>query len=75
MAAVARISEGGSSVRLATEEGEAHVRVWLADRSLLDAYAVAISVETYDLAIHERGWTPDDVQNWWIELLGDALLR
>ena len=44
------------------------------DRAL-DAYAVAISVETYDLAIHERGWTPDDVQNWWIELLGDALLR
>lgn len=41
VAAVARISEGGSSVRLATEEGEAHVRVWLADRSLLDAYAVA----------------------------------
>lgn len=44
------------------------------DRAL-DAYAVAISVETYDLAIHERGWTPDILEGWWIQLLGQALLN
>lgn len=43
------------------------------DRAL-DIYAVTISIETYDFATHERGWTPDAVERWWIESLSDALL-
>ena len=43
------------------------------DRAL-DIYAITISIETYDLATRERGWTSDAVESWWIELLGNALL-
>ena len=44
------------------------------DRAL-DIFAITVAIETYDIATRERGWTPDTVENWWIELLGDALLN
>lgn len=40
----------------------------------LDVYALAISLETYEIAVRERGWTPDAVEDWWITSLGGAIL-
>lgn len=44
------------------------------DRAL-DVFAITVSIETYDFATRERGWSPDAVEDWWIELLSSALLN
>lgn len=43
------------------------------DRAL-DVYAIAVSIETYDIATTERGWTPDAVEEWWNTTLGGLIL-
>lgn len=53
--AVARIRVGGATVRLTTPAGEAHVRVWLADRDLLDAYAVGFDTPPVPAALFGDG--------------------
>jgi AcrR family transcriptional regulator len=40
----------------------------------LDVYAVLISIETYDVATRERGWSPARVERWWHETLVQQLL-
>lgn len=40
----------------------------------LDVYALTISLDTYEIAVRERGWTPDAVEAWWITSLGRAIL-
>jgi AcrR family transcriptional regulator len=43
------------------------------DRAI-DIYAVTITIGSYDEAIEQRGWTPDDVEAWWRSSLTEALL-
>ena len=43
------------------------------DRAL-DVYAMVCSIEIYDIATQERGWSADDVERWWLETLTDRLL-
>lgn len=43
------------------------------DRAL-DVYALTISIETYEIAVLERGWTADAVEDWWRDSLGEAIL-
>jgi AcrR family transcriptional regulator len=40
----------------------------------LDIYAVLCSIESYDIATRERGWTPSRVERWWHQTLIDQLL-
>jgi AcrR family transcriptional regulator len=40
----------------------------------LDAYAIVCSMEAFDIATRERGWTPDDVERWWGDTLVARLL-
>ncbi len=40
----------------------------------LDAYAVVCSMEAFDIATLERGWSPDEVERWWGETLVAGLL-
>ena len=40
----------------------------------LDVYALTISLDTYEIAVRERGWRPDAVEAWWITSLGRAIL-
>ena len=40
----------------------------------LDVYALTISLETYEIAVRERGWTADAIEDWWYASLGEALL-
>jgi AcrR family transcriptional regulator len=44
-------------------------------QTALDTYAMVVSLEAFDIAVRERGWTPDAVEQWWHRLLGDLLLR
>lgn len=44
------------------------------DRALA-IYAMIASLESYDLAVRERGWTPDQVEAWWHEALTELLFR
>lgn len=44
-------------------------------QSALDAYAMVVSLEAYDVAVRERGWSPDAVEAWWHRLLAEYLLR
>ncbi len=53
--AVSRIRAGGSSVQLTTPAGEAFVRVLLADRELLDAYAVGFDDPPVPAALFAAG--------------------
>lgn len=41
----------------------------------LAVYAMVASLESYDVAVHERGWTPAQVEAWWHAALGELLLR
>ncbi len=41
----------------------------------LAIYAMVASLESYDVAVHERGWSPDQVEAWWHEALTELLLR
>lgn len=40
----------------------------------LDVYALTISLETYEIAVRERGWTADAIEDWWYVSLGEAIL-
>ena len=53
--AVSRIREGGSSVRLTVGGTDSHVRVWLADRELLDAYAVGFDTPPVPPSLFDDG--------------------
>lgn len=44
-------------------------------QSALDAYALVVSLEAYDVAVRERGWSPDAVEAWWHRVLAELLLR
>ena len=41
----------------------------------LAIYAMVASLESYDVAVRERGWSPAQVEAWWHEALADLLLR
>lgn len=43
------------------------------DRAV-DIYAITISIDTYDIATHERGWDADEIEAWWIQSLSGAIL-
>lgn len=43
------------------------------DRAL-DIYAMVCSIQVFDVATQERGWSADDVERWWVETLTDRLL-
>ncbi|MGB4776918.1 TetR/AcrR family transcriptional regulator [Microbacterium sp.] len=40
----------------------------------LDAYAIAVSIDVYDIALSERGWTADRLEQWWVTSLSEAIL-
>jgi AcrR family transcriptional regulator len=40
----------------------------------LDIYAVLCSIDSYDIATIERGWTPTRLERWWHQTLIDQLL-
>ena len=41
----------------------------------LAIYAMVASLESYDVGVRERGWSPAQVEAWWHEALTDLLLR
>jgi AcrR family transcriptional regulator len=43
------------------------------DRAL-DLVAITVSIQTFDIATRERGWTPDQTEQWWIATLSSAIL-
>jgi AcrR family transcriptional regulator len=43
------------------------------DRAL-DVYAMVCSIQTFDVATRERGWSPDEVERWWLATLSELLL-
>ncbi len=43
------------------------------DRALA-VYAMVVSLESYDVAVRERGWTAEEVEGWWRAALADLLL-
>ncbi len=43
-------------------------------KQALDIYAVLCSIESYDIATLERGWSPARVERWWHQTLIDQLL-
>lgn len=43
------------------------------DRAL-DVYAVVCSIQTFDIAMLERGWTADEVEQWWVATLPGLIL-
>lgn len=40
----------------------------------LDIYAVICSIETFDIATRERGWSPARIERWWHQTLVGLLL-
>jgi len=40
----------------------------------LDAYAVTVSLQSYDIATRERGWAPDRLELWWVNSLAEQIL-
>ena len=40
-----------------------------------DTYAAVSNVDVYRVLTNERGWTPDQVEQWWAETLALLLLR
>jgi hypothetical protein len=40
----------------------------------LDIYAVTVSIQAFDIATRERGWSPDRVERWWVETVADQIL-
>ena len=51
--------------------------VWRAgvdQQHALAVYALLVSLESFDIATVERGWTPDDVERWWHDTLVDLIL-
>ena len=43
------------------------------DRAL-DVYAIVASFPTFEVATTDRGWSPDDVERWWLATLIEQLL-
>lgn len=43
------------------------------DRAL-DVYAMVCSIQAFDIATRERGWSVDQVEQWWVETLTKLLL-
>ncbi len=43
------------------------------DRALA-VYAMVVSLDAYDVATAERGWSPDEVESWWHAALAELLL-
>ena len=41
----------------------------------LDTYAVVVSVESFVIATEERGWTGDQVEQWWHTTLTELLFK
>ena len=39
-----------------------------------DLYAALSNVDVYLVLTHERGWTPEQVEEWWVETLTGLLL-
>ena len=51
--------------------------VWRAGTDVgkaLGVYALLVSLESYDMATGERGWTADQVEQWWTDTLVELLL-
>ncbi len=44
------------------------------DRAL-DIFAVTVSIQTYDIATRERGWTAGQTEAWWVATLAELLFR
>ena len=40
----------------------------------LDAYAMVVSIQVYDIAVLERGWETDHLERWWVESLAEQIL-
>jgi TetR/AcrR family transcriptional regulator, regulator of cefoperazone and chloramphenicol sensitivity len=40
----------------------------------IDVSAIVSSIETYDIATVERGWSPDHVERWWLDVLTEQFL-
>ncbi|MCW2550106.1 MAG: putative TetR family transcriptional regulator [Mycobacterium sp.] len=40
----------------------------------LAVYAIVVSVGSYEIAVTERGWSPDAIESWWRSTLGELLL-
>jgi AcrR family transcriptional regulator len=40
----------------------------------LDVFALFCSIDTYDVATRERGWSPDELERWWVATLSELLL-
>jgi hypothetical protein len=45
-----------------------------ADRAVA-IYGITVSLEGFDTATREYGWSPDDVESWWLSTLVELLLR
>ena len=43
------------------------------DRAL-DLFAVTVSIQSYDIATRERGWTPQTTESWWLDILTAFIL-
>jgi hypothetical protein len=41
---------------------------------VLAVYAMTVSLDAFDLAVHERGWSPDETERWWQPALGELIL-
>lgn len=39
------------------------------------AYGALVSLESFDTATRDYGWSPDDVESWWYSTLAEQLLR
>jgi AcrR family transcriptional regulator len=41
----------------------------------LTVYAMVVSLDSYDVAVREGGWSPERVETWWLEAVLALLLR
>ncbi len=41
----------------------------------IDVYQVMVHIGSYDEAVEQRGWSPDEVETWWRSSLTELLLR
>ena len=39
-----------------------------------DAYAITVSLQAYDIAVHERGWDADRVERWWLDTVAAQII-
>jgi hypothetical protein len=38
-------------------------------------YGITVTLDCFDTATREYGWSPDDVEKWWLSTLVELLLR